>query len=143
MPLKTFDDYISEYKIITIDTQEFRNAYLEMINNNYDIVKFKNSITILPGDTMILTRDYIANIYSEEPIYYVIDNTEFLINDNTRLFTFLTSLKPINLRNKTKKSQTINFDRYLVKPGILENIIHFVIHENNVNYVYGEVHIDE
>lgn len=141
--MASFDELTKNYKFGHIETIDYPIAYKEFIEKNYDIMSFYGILYISPGDTILWTRDFISDIRINEPIYYIIDKVEYPILDNTRLFSFLSSLNSILLRNKTNKVQEITFKRWLIKTEIKDMLITYPVKEGDVSYFYGEVHNDE
>lgn len=137
--MKQFDDIIKDLSSKHINTYNSSRALYYSINSKYDIISFNGQMIINPGDTMLLARDFIANIITYEPIYYIIDDIEHIITMDTRLLSFLATTKPIYFRNKTDKRQIIIFTRYFYKHDY-ENLFYEEIHDKNHYYINGEVY---
>lgn len=135
-----FDEVTKIYKFGHIETDDNVSALKEFIDKKYDIMSYYGSLYLNPGDTILFIRDYISDIKSDIPIYYTIDDEEYLILNETRLLKFLSPLKSIYLRNKTDKIQLITFKRWTVKAEILDKLIVLPIKEEGHFYFYGEIH---
>lgn len=138
-----FNDFIKNYNTEHIDTDDFTVAINNYINNRYELMSYNGSMTLNPGNTLFLTRDFISNIKSDEPIYYVINDNEYIITDQTRILTFLTTVSPIYLRNKTGKKQVITFKKWFVKLSIMEILSHSIVQDDKHCYHCGKIEIDD
>lgn len=140
--MESFDEYVKNYKFGHCNETEYSIALYEFITKKYDIMSYFDHIYLKPGDTVLFMRDFISDIKINEPVYFVVDKIEYLITDKTRIFPFLSALKPIILRNKTNDIQSIRFKRWFVKMNIIDSLRTNVIHEGDHYYFYGEIHND-
>lgn len=138
MHITYFNDIIKKYKYIHKDMNDYSDALLYFINSTYDIMSFNSSLSLEPGDTILMVRDFISDIKSDIDIYYVFNDKQYLIDSSTRLLTFLTPLNPIFLRNLSDKVQVINFKRWLIKLDIVEDMTYQTICDNHL-YYYGTI----
>jgi len=136
--MTNFDELIKNYYIGHIDIDKYSIALDEFITKKYDIMSFYGSIILRPGNTILYTRDYISNIKGEN-VCYIVDNLEYTIDESTRLFPFLSPLKPIILNNKNEFDTTIIFKRWIIKLNLIDNLLTQDIKENSCNYYYGEI----
>jgi len=137
-----FDDVIKDYEIKEYENKN-DNIFEAMnffMRNQYDIMSFDSSLILNPGDTILLCKDYISDIKSNVPIYYIVNNKEFIIDHKTRLFSSLSHLNPIFLKNKKNENQSIYFKRFFIKQTILDKLLYYNIHDGIHNYYYGEIH---
>lgn len=136
--MKRLDNLIQDYKIGHHNTSVYSDALKEFIEKKYDIMTCYGTLVLNPGDNLVATRDFISDIRTDdEKIYLVVDNEEFTINDNTRILTSLSRLKPIILRNKNDKFASLIFKRWLVKMDILDILGTYTIIEGEHYYLYG------
>jgi hypothetical protein len=135
--MKNFIDIISKCKILHLDTDKLSDAMSLLLYSNYDIVSFNDTINLNPGDTLLLTRDYITNIIDND-IYYVVNDIEYKLEENILLLTFLSILNPIILRNKSNNIKHVKCKRYIINQNSI-NIINIekIIYCNNIVYYDG------
>lgn len=136
----SFDEFINTFNIKHIETDDKSLALNEFIEKKYDILSYNGSLELKPGDSLLFIRDFVSNIQSYVPIYYVIDDKEYLIMPSTKILKFLSPLKPIFLRNKTNEVQHINFKKWLVKLEIIDKLSHITVRDSGILYYYGEAH---
>lgn len=143
MKNQIFDDIIKEYNIGHINEFQYDNAMRYFIEKKYDIMSFYGSLTITPGDNIVYTRDYISDIQIDNPLYYVVNDTEFPITDKTRILSFLTPLKQVVIRNKTDKCQRITFKRWFIRLDLANQLDYILIKDGPHYYCYGEIYNNE
>jgi hypothetical protein len=136
--MKKFDNIIKDYKIGHVE--DIVDAFQKLID--YDIVSCNDELILEPGDTQIYTRDYISDFKSDIPFYYIVNNTEFLIKNKTKLLTFMTPFNPFIIRNKADGPQKLHFKKYLMKISNIHNIQRESFYDNNIVYHYGSVLIN-
>lgn len=136
-----FDELIKFYTVKHVDTDDPDIALTTLITEKDKIISFNGSTVLNEGNTVIFFRDYITDIKTDGTLlYYVIDNEEFPVFDDTRLFTFLSPLKPILF--KSLKPQVIKFKRWYLPTELTDSMSTQTIKEKKQLYYYGEIHND-
>ena len=143
MQIVIFNDCIGHYRMTHVDSNELDITVINAIKK-YDIVSYFGNMVLNSGDTPLSKHDYINNIHvdslSLDNIKYVFNDKEYDIVSSTNLIPFLTTLKPIMIRNKTNNPITILFNRYYISNQVRDKFLNNVVYDGNNIYYYGEIH---
>lgn len=138
----SFDELIQSYKMEHVHTYTMAGAIGMTLGKKYDVLSFYGHMVLNPGDTPCIVRDYITDIKSVEPLYYVVDDKEYQVNSSTKMLSFLTPLKQVMFRNKTDRVINISFKRFIIKHELVNKFIRDIVEDNGHCYYYGEIHTD-
>ena len=133
------DKILNEYKCDHIDSSDFMTIFTELVEKKYNIVSCYGNLVLNSGDTVIFVRDFISNITPHDKLFFIVDDKEFKITDSTRLFMFLSPLKPILLRNKNDHKIEITFKKWILNIAIKDLLYNKIIHEGYHVYFNGSI----
>lgn len=137
-----YSDFI-EQLVTYYDPDSTKNDILEkLVKKEWDIIAYRNIITVdCNTDIPLLYRDVITNIKSPDALlFYIIDNTEYPIRDDTRLLLALTPFKIIYLRTKGyKKKIDITFTLLVMSEKNINNLRNLTVYDNNSIYEFGYI----
>jgi hypothetical protein len=135
-----FDKFIKDHVIYYDPDFTIDKAISKIATNEWDIVAFRNMMHIRTNCKIpLLYRDVITNIKSEDAfLYYVIDNVDIPVDDDSKIITAFTPFKVIYLKAISDLTWiSITFTRLLLKNEFVNELRKEIVYDTNFTYHGG------
>lgn len=137
-----FDRFIKDNVIYYDPDFTMNNVIYELVNNEWDIIAYRDSCEIKKNKKVpFMYRDIIMNVKStNSTLFYVIDDIEIPIRDDTKLITALTPFKIVNIKAiGSNGSAFITFTRLFLKNNLINNLRKEIVFDSTFTYYNGEI----
>jgi len=134
------DEFIKENVIYYDSSYDINKVLDDLVNKKWSIIAMRDSFIVKKYKKIcMLHGDIITNIKARGSLlFYIIDNIEYPIRDDTRIATFLSPFKNVYLKTiSDNKNTEITFTRLLLSDDIKNKLRNKTVIDKHFIYQDG------